>query len=424
VGKITLKKLTFKIDSPKNESNNDNEISKQSTFAKRIYLMKKGGVLNFRKSNETAAFKYFEKRASVCDNEDYSATDKISNYSSNKDGILILEDIGPDFAKRIKKIINKRVKFAKIRNLFEFQKQRYINSLNELYSLINKQNSNNNHDILIYIQEKLNETISNNAMFSKALESEEEETNIFTPKNNQFDTKTLKKISSESFEIKSSYENINKLSKGEIIKNIKYKLYLEAIIKKYLNNNKIFNEENLKEIITKKFECYKMKKMSEKGKGNNYYNYFNEKDNQKDKKNKIFDKNKTLILKSKILDLDLKKKLSQKSLDKHILIYNDNLNDYRSEEKKQKRKSKFCAQSSKQNRQYLQYINELKREADSTTKKNSRKNLYYKKIKTEAKKIYNNIRKSETEKKEKEKENNIVLTSSANAIIDFEKEIK
>jgi hypothetical protein len=204
VGKIPFKKLTFKMDSPKNEDN------KQSAFAKGINLMNKG-LLTVRKSNKTAAFKSSDKSVSVSDNENYSVTEKISNYSSNKDGILILEDISAGFAKRIKKHINKRVKVEKIRNLFEFQKQQYISSLNELYSLINKQNSNNNQDILIYIQEKINEITSNNVIFSKILVSEEEETNISTQRNTQFDTKMLKKISSESFEIKSSYENINKI---------------------------------------------------------------------------------------------------------------------------------------------------------------------------------------------------------------------
>jgi hypothetical protein len=74
----------------------------------------------------------------------------------------------------------------------------------------------------------------------------------------------------------------------------------------------------LKENITKKLECYKMKKITEKGKGNNYFNYYNEKDNQKEQKSIIIEKNKTLILKSKIFDLDLKKKLSKKSMKKHI----------------------------------------------------------------------------------------------------------
>ena len=97
------------------------------------------------------------------------------------------------------------------------------------------------------------------------------------------------------------------------------------------------------------------------------------------------------------------------------------LYDDKSEENKQKRKSKFFAQSSKQNTQYLPYVNEIKRVVDSTEKKDSKKSIYYKKIKTEAKRTYNNIRKSESEKKENE--NNIILTSSVNAIVDFEKEI-
>ncbi len=41
-------------------------------------------------------------------------------------------------------------------------------------------------------------------------------------------------MTSESFEIKSSYENLNNLSKGEIVKNGKYKCCLEMLIKKII----------------------------------------------------------------------------------------------------------------------------------------------------------------------------------------------
>ena len=94
-----------------------------------------------------------------------------------------------------------------------------------------------------------------------------------------------------------------------------------------------------------------------------------------------------------------------------------NLNEHKNEMKKQKRN----AHSSKQNIQNHPNINGIKRESDSTIKKESKKSLCYKNIKTEEQKRNNNPRKSDPEKKENE--NNIYLTSSANAIVDFDKDI-
>ena len=64
----------------------------------------------------------------------------------------------------------------------------------------------------------------------------------------KFNEHSLKSILSESFEIKSSYKNINLLSKGEIIKNAKYKKFLENLIKKNLKKN--INYDKLKTIIS------------------------------------------------------------------------------------------------------------------------------------------------------------------------------
>ena len=62
---------------------------------------------------------------------------------------------------------------------------------------------------------------------------------------NQFDLNSLKTTLSESFEIKSSYKNINILSKGEIIRDTNYRKNLENLIKKN-SKNKIFNNKKFK----------------------------------------------------------------------------------------------------------------------------------------------------------------------------------
>ncbi len=77
-------------------------------------------------------------------------------------------------------------------------------------------------------------------------------------------------MTSESFEIKSSYENLNNLSKGEIIKNGKYKCCLEMLIKNHLNNINNFTEENIKEMLTKISAFNKEKEFPEKGKEKDY----------------------------------------------------------------------------------------------------------------------------------------------------------
>ena len=254
-----FKKFTFKITSPTNKkginNNNNNCLNKESLFSKAVT---KNEILDsaISKSNKTAAFRSIDK--SSCDDENNTNTEKISNYSSNKNGFLILEDISSDFSKRIKKQINKRAKIEKIRNIFELQKKKYVNSLNELYSQIINQNSNqiDYNAIINDIQKNQIETTKNKIMFSKIIESEEEKSILSTERNTRFDTKILKKIKSESFEIKSSYENISTLSKGEIIKNLKYKCLLGIIIKQYLNNN-LLNEEDLKEITSKQFHFLK-----------------------------------------------------------------------------------------------------------------------------------------------------------------------
>ena len=409
-----FKKFTFKITSPTNKVKN-NGLNKESLFSKGFNKINTVES-SMAKSSKTAAFKNMDK--SSFDNEDNNNTEKISNYSSNKNGFLILEDINTDFSKKIKKQINKRAKIEKIRNLFELQKKIYINSLNEFYSQIINQdlNINDYNNIFFNIQKQLNEVSSKNIMFSKIIDSEEEKSNISTHRNTQFDTNTLKKIKSESFEIKSSYENINKLSNGEIVKNLKYKCLLGIIIKKYLNNDN-FNEEDFKEILSKKIENNKKKEILEKGKENDNYNSYKDREKHVNFKNIFTNKNKTLILKSKILDLSRKKKFSRKTLDK-VTNYGK-LNEHKIEIKKSKRNIHI----SEKNIQNHPKITGMKRESDSTIKKESKKSLCYKNIKTEEQKRNNKQRRSDPAKKEKENENNIYLTSSANAIVDFDKDI-
>ena len=116
---------------------------------------------------------------------------------------------------------------------------------------------------------------------------------------------------------------------------------------------------------------------------------------------------KTLILRSKILDLNDKKKYTEE-----IISKNDN----------HKNKSKFFTQSNKQITKHRPSIDELKREIeiDSIKQTDNKKNISHKRKKTVTKKRYYNKK-----KKEENKENDntgIMYMSSINAINDYEKD--
>ena len=66
----------------------------------------------------------------------------------------------------------------------------------------------------------------------------------------------------ESFKIKSSYKNINLLTEGEMIKNIKYKNFIESLIKKQYNKFKI-NDNNYKQQISLNSKTTKKEKKTD-----------------------------------------------------------------------------------------------------------------------------------------------------------------
>jgi hypothetical protein len=110
---------------------------------------------------------------------------------------------------------------------------------------------NNNHESLIK-ENNLNNSIcsSNNKILSQLSDITEGDFSSSIINNNRnFHLDSFKIELSESFEIKSSYSNINLLTKGEMIKNIKYKKFIENLIKKQYNKYK-FNDNNYKQIFS------------------------------------------------------------------------------------------------------------------------------------------------------------------------------
>ena len=450
IAKIALKKFTFKKESTINQLKNINkdilDRNKKARFSK--------GTNNINTSNSIYSINNSHTLNNKSIHDIDSNTEKISKQSKNKNEFLILEDINTNFAKKIKNKIKKRKKIEKIRSLFELQKQKYKKSLNEICSQINNQNQNQNlitnqndcpanlYNTVIYNNQKkltnISCSTSNNLLFSQIIDSEEEKSNFSNQNNSKFNLQSLKKITSESFEIKSSYENINILSKGEIINNMKYKYLLQLILKKFMNKWK-FNENSIKEIISEISNYNKVKEMSEKKKNNLYYYKRKTEKTQKQSKNLLFEKNKTLIIpKSKKLTLNEENNSSNHkwSFNKKITkTSNISSNNNTNENQYQKKKSKFhipiekleitkhnsCKQNNIKN---ISENNVLEKEDYLSRKKANKKDSIYKKTKTEGKRIYNNIRILELTKKEKNKENenNIILTSSANVINEIENE--
>ena len=101
------------------------------------------------------------------------------------------------------------------------------------HNIIKKANSN---DILSNSHSSSNYNINSQIITSSS--SDEGVSSI-----SKFKIQSLKKISSESFEIKSSYKNFNILSKGEIIKNGNFGKFLENSINIYFNK---YGDENKK----------------------------------------------------------------------------------------------------------------------------------------------------------------------------------
>ena len=162
------------------------------------------------------------------------------NDDNNSINFITLNDVSQRFSKKIKKQLKKRKKIQKLKELLRLQRLKINKNLvDSLVQRMFKAENNNNEMITI---DNLNNTISssyNNNKISQLMESttsvEGESTSI--QNNAKFDLQSLKIISSESFMLKSYYKNINSLSKGKIIKSLKFKKKLENIIKKTINKN-------------------------------------------------------------------------------------------------------------------------------------------------------------------------------------------
>ena len=198
------------------------------------------------KINENNSFDSFVKYNTIkciCKNND----DNLNNDFMN---IYTLEDVGRNFSKKIKKKLKRRKKIQKLKEIFKLQKLEINKSIVDL-NINNTLGIKNSNKFLVNNENKINYSLSsNNKVVSQILDtttSEDANTTLIRNSNLKFDDQSLKKVSLNYFQIKSSYKNIYLLSNGEMSKNLEYKKNLENLIERYINKiksnykNKKFN---------------------------------------------------------------------------------------------------------------------------------------------------------------------------------------
>jgi hypothetical protein len=251
-------KLSTKTQSVNNINNNNNYYNS----AKDINVTKGNDLTNnsfniFEKNTNSINYNsisnlYTIKNNSINNNNSISMSvnDICKSRSEGKNNYNQLNstkeeaEINSIMDKRIRKKIKARIKKEKIINLWKLQSQ-FINSLldNEKTNIWNNDELNNLSDKNIIIN---NNSDVNSFIYNKLLEyletddeSEEEEPESTLDINKKKVNENSFEISNNiSFKIKSSYYNLNNLTKGKIIKNEKYKIDIKMLIKEYLKNRK------------------------------------------------------------------------------------------------------------------------------------------------------------------------------------------
>ena len=151
----------------------------------------------------------------------------ISSISNEDENFCTLKNINKKFSKKIKKMLKMKAKFQKLKS-----NEEEYNNLIELYSVLieNKIHPNdiakNFHNNLLVEPNKFPFSKTNTIELSKILDCSKLDLDL----KDKFKNSSLKAVLSESFVIQSSYDNINLLTKGKIIKNTQYKKILNNLI--------------------------------------------------------------------------------------------------------------------------------------------------------------------------------------------------
>ena len=179
-------------------------------------------------------------------------TKKIKINNNIKD-FITLKNINHNFSKKIRKLIKKRKKIQKLKQLLKLQRLKINKNLFDFYSKQNIIKRRNSYEITLNKRNNFDysDSSSNYKILSQILNSSitKDGSSSSNKINYNFDINSLKIVSSESFNIKSSYKNINILTKGEIINNLAYRTLVENLIKKNLKINNL-NEDNYNPVIS------------------------------------------------------------------------------------------------------------------------------------------------------------------------------
>ena len=173
----------------------------------------------------------------------HKSTEKIKKDNSSK-GFITLKNINSSFSKQIRKKMKKRKKIQRLKKLLKLQRLKVKKNTNKK----SKKNIGANDNIK---ENNFNYSINstNNKILSQISDLTEEDNSSSIINIRNFHQDSLKIELSESFGIKSSYRNINLLTKGEMIQNLNYKKFIENLIEKQYNKYKI-NDNNYKQEIS------------------------------------------------------------------------------------------------------------------------------------------------------------------------------
>lgn len=259
---IKSKTRFSKLNTIKDDNNTSisefNEIIKSINGSRR----ESGNNININNGNDESLS---TETIKVCKTEG-----NLKGVTYGKENIFTLEDIDHNFSKKMKKKMRLRKKIEKIIDSLELKRKENSKYLFTLYSNIIGKKLNpilkqiSTTDDVSCLQNSIAEELvnitfsnDNSKVFSNLLDSTSSEEDS----KKKYDNNSLNIITQEFFEIKSSYKNINVLSKGKIIKSLKYKKFIENLIKINLNKN-IYKDKKFKTFIAKYAD--KSKKNKEK----------------------------------------------------------------------------------------------------------------------------------------------------------------
>ena len=327
-------KFTFKVD-------NENSKSTILSSKKKLSFKSKLNQSELKTYNEKNTDKQIkvikdEKNSnnsnndSNISNDSYKYNDEktkeiIKDYNDLK--ILTLKDVNHKFSEKIKKKIKKRKVIEKLKEFLKLSWLKINKNLLDLYINHNSINKSNENEELNNLSNSISSL--NNKILSKIFEtSNNEDINLFITKNkNLYINHTFKKITIESFEIKSSYKNLNALTNGKIIKNKKYKCFIENLITKNINKNslttdkkekgknkedgELYSESKISKMKLKKFISDEFKNISKK------FYYQNTEQNTENICNSFEDKKveQKIMISSRFFDKNLENKNTIKKMD-------------------------------------------------------------------------------------------------------------